>query len=477
MIAQILNRQFLLEQMETIQAQLQNDVAEQRTGGVGEVPLEAPDYGYALTHIDEALANERKASTGQPGFDPAAQRRGGETVAELDDFAFLSRDPIMSLVQSALELHLERPESGAEIVRAEAADDRRRGEGDYPVVTDLSLKDYQPQRDEADGRRFFNRFSISDVRWVSSKVAEGIRLFRGRRSFNDEPAPPVEIADQARVILVGDWGSGIPRAQKVATAMGYEMRASLDRNQDVHVVHLGDVYYSGWAYEYANRFLAYWPVKPEHAAKVGSWCLNGNHDMYSGGHGYFDTLLRDPRFARQGQASFFRLYNAHWQILGLDTAWDDNGLKDPQSTWVRKVLDDNQQKAILLTHHQLFSAYENAPDVGKVLRDKLLWALTENRIHTAFFGHEHRCVLYDPWGTVKYPRLIGHGGVPVYMLHGTDEPYPSSVSYEYRKYVTSSLGTEHWGLFGFVVLDFDGPKIHVRYVDEDGDTYKEETIE
>jgi hypothetical protein len=229
MIAQILNRQFVLEQMETIQVQLQKDVAEHRIGGVGEFPLEVPDYKRALDHIEDALAKEREVSTGQRGFVPEAQRRDGEKVAELDDFAFLSRDPIVSLVQSALELHLARPESGAELVQAESADDRRRGANDYPVVTDLSLKDYQPQRDQSDGRRFFDRFSISDVGWVSSKVAEGLRLFSGRRPFNEKPAQPVEIADQARVILVGDWGSGIPRAQKVATAMGYELRARKTR--------------------------------------------------------------------------------------------------------------------------------------------------------------------------------------------------------------------------------------------------------
>ena len=30
-----------------------------------------------------------------------------------------------------------------------------------------------------------------------------------------------------------------------------------------------------------------------------SWALNGNHDMYSGGWGYFDHLLADERFSRQ----------------------------------------------------------------------------------------------------------------------------------------------------------------------------------
>ena len=475
MIAQLLNRQFVLEQMEAIRAQLTEDVSQQRYGGA-EASLEPRDYEGALAHVGHAIDQERRESTGQPSFAPDDRRRDGERPAELEDFAFVSRDPIVSIVQSALELHLERKESSAELVRAEPADDRRRGEDDRPVVTDLSLKDHDPQRDPEDGRRVFDRFSITDIGWVSSKVAEGIRLFRKRRPFIEKPAPPVKIDDGARIILVGDWGSGIPRAQKVGTAMGYEVRASLERNHEVHVIHLGDVYYSGWEYEYQKRFLPYWPVKPEQAAKAGSWCLNGNHDMYSGGYGYFDSLLKDPRFKRQGRASFFRLFNKHWQILGLDTAWDENGLKDPQGGWVRDVLEKNKQKAIMLTHHQLFSAFEDGDGVGVVLRNKLQPVLDENRIHTAFFGHEHRCVLYKP-GTVKYARLIGHGGVPVYMTHGIDDAYPPSVSYEYRRYITSSFGLEHWALFGFAVLDFDGPRIHVRYVDEDGDTHMEETIE
>ena len=43
-----------------------------------------------------------------------------------------------------------------------------------------------------------------------------------------------------------------------------------------------------------------WPVTADQAgAGVTSWSLNGNHDMYSGGFGYFQTLLADPRFAAQ----------------------------------------------------------------------------------------------------------------------------------------------------------------------------------
>ena len=197
--------------------------------------------------------------------------------------------------------------------------------------------------------------------------------------------------------------------------------------------------------------------------------------MYSGGHAYFDMLLKDSLFKRQGQASFFRLYNKHWQILGLDTAWDDNGLKDPQAQWVKQELDANTQKGIMLTHHQHFSAYERGPDVGRVLRQKLGAVLASKRIYAAFWGHEHRCVIYNPSNNIEYGRLIGQGGVPVYMTHGQVDPYLPPANYEYRRFISNGL--EHWALLGFATLDFDGPKVNVRYVDEDGDTHKQEMIQ
>ncbi len=131
--------------------------------------------------------------------------------------------------------------------------------------------------------------------------------------------------------------------------------------------------------------------------------------MYSGGYGYYDTLLADLRFGRQAKSSFFRLYNKHWQILGLDTAYDENGLRDPQAKWVVETLGANQQKTMLLTHHQFFSAYENSQDVGVVLRRKLRPVLAAGRIDAAVWGHEHRCLTYSSYENIRYPRLIGHG--------------------------------------------------------------------
>ena len=101
MIAQLLNRQFVIEQMESLRDQLRDDVNRERRGGRGADELEPSDYKEALDYVDDALAKEKRQSSGQPGFEPIAQRRGGEEIAPLDDYAFLSRDPVVSIVQSA----------------------------------------------------------------------------------------------------------------------------------------------------------------------------------------------------------------------------------------------------------------------------------------------------------------------------------------------------------------------------------------
>ena len=472
-IAQVLNRDFVIRHLAMVERQLAQDVDRSREGGVeAAAGLSAADYQAAHDHIAVVLQQEQAVSSGQTGFVPAPPaRRGRQVPVPLDDFVFISHDPVVSTVQSALEFYFRHPESRDRIVEQDMPDDVRRGRDDTPIVTGTRLPGGSARR--AAGRRLLDPFSITDPGWVSSLVAMGVRSLRKRHAFNPDPPQPLQISDRARVILVGDWGSGIPRAQRVATGMRAALEQATRENREVHVIHLGDVYYSGWEYEYRDRFLPHWPVRPDEAGRIGSWCLNGNHDMYSGGHAYFDFLLADPRFSRQGGASFFRLYNTDWQLIGLDTAWDDNGLKDPQSAWLADLFARHAQKPVLLSHHQLFSAYGPGAAVGTVLRQKLR-PILQRPVHTWFWGHEHRFVIYEPTPEVQHARLIGHGGVPVYMTHRENEQYVSPAVFEDRRFIQSGL--EHWAMFGFAVLDFDGPAMNVSYVDESGATVRSEVI-
>jgi hypothetical protein len=159
---------------------------------------------------------------------------------------------------------------------------------------------------------------------LAGEVAEGAlkRLAEGTQPFNEAPAEH-QVDDQTRLIVVGDWGTGLKHARAVAELMAKEVQAGIDMGRKVHVIHLGDVYFAGEQEEYRDHVLAdgWWPVTAEQAAAgVGSWALAGNHDLYGGARAYFTVMLADPRFELQrsnGQpTSWFRMTSPssgdHW---------------------------------------------------------------------------------------------------------------------------------------------------------------------
>lgn len=474
MIGQVLNRDFVLGLLPTIKKDLhrastETEPAKRTMRGPGiTFNVERVDFANALQSLNSLDLN---SIHGQPSFDVQSSALQSENrVPVLDDFAFLCWDPVVSLVQSAIERYYIERQPHA-LKRITPVRTGLRTPSQEAMVTDLFIKG-----DNETGtppKRIFNQFSITDIRWVSSWLAEGIRFLRGKHPFKAEPATPYPIRDNARIILVGDWGTGLPRAKKVAKQMRKEIIKAKDEGVQLHVIHLGDVYYSGWKDEYVERFLAddCWPVKKKEADVVTSWSLNGNHDMYSGGYGYYDILLRDERFKRQECSSFFSLCNNHWEILGLDTSFDNEDLKDPQAEWVTSKIHASTRNIVLLSHHQLFSAYESGcPKV----RTKLESALRSNHIRAWFWGHEHRHMGFKPSDLLPCGRCLGHGGVPVYMSHETDDPYPEPGNYEFRSF--KKVGREKWALFGFAVLDLRDDHISATYIDENGASYRKEAI-
>jgi len=87
--------------------------------------------------------------------------------------------------------------------------------------------------------------------------------------------------------LAGDWGTGTDIAQQVADFM-------VSTNPEL-TIHLGDIYYVGTESEVRQNCFgedtpAYKGVLWKMGTK-GSFALNGNHEMYSGGNGYFEDFL------------------------------------------------------------------------------------------------------------------------------------------------------------------------------------------
>jgi Calcineurin-like phosphoesterase len=463
LLAEVLNRDFVLQAMRDGLADLTAPDHERRgEPSPIEAELQPGDLEHAQRVLNDALRREEEGTSGQVDSQPDGQERRGANDASLDDAVFISNDREVALFQSALEEYYETQH--ADVVTP--VDDDPRGEADLPPVTDETLGAVD------DVRRLSGRFEPTDIRWVNCLFAKAVRTARGRHAFKDEPAAVTFVKPRFRLVVVGDWGTGLPRAGRVAEQMRAEIEKGKEEGVEQHVVHLGDVYYSGWKREYEKRFLSLWPVASEDAGDIASWCLNGNHDMYSGGGGLFDFLLAQPAFARQQQSTWFSIENNDWKILGLDTAYEDHALRGSQAAWVADKLAEGSHCILLLSHHQLFST---DPTKGSPkLQQALGGTLDSGRITSWFWGHEHRCAVYAPHLGVKLASCIGHGGVPVYETHAVGDPPREPAKYEYfESFVT---GVERWAVLGFAVLEFDGSSLAVRYIDEFGNEHHSEAL-
>lgn len=263
-------------------------------------------------------------------------------------------------------------------------------------------------------------FSTCDPKWVET-ITEYLDHF-GR------PVPYVRAAaigsavlsmrDAATVAIVGDWGTGTDTAIAVINEIAAH-------RPDV-LIHLGDIYYSGTPDEAAGNFLT--PIRtalPE--AHVLTLC--GNHDVYSGGAGYYGLLQNIGQ-----PASFFCLRNDDWQFCAMDTGLNDRDPLDvttnltrvepDEEDWLCARIAEFPGKTILLSHHQPFSALEQ---IGPARADgsfapanpNLLASLERfsaaGRIAAWFWGHEHAFSVYAPYLGLDKGRCLGHGAVPVFV--------------------------------------------------------------
>ncbi|HYK89533.1 MAG TPA: metallophosphoesterase [Acidobacteriota bacterium] len=288
---------------------------------------------------------------------------------------------------------------------------------------------------------------------------------------------------EIRVSLAGDWGTGTDEAAEVA--------AGIEKFAPHYTIHLGDVYYVGEKNEVEENCLGQpppncrftpcrWPI-----GSVGSFALNGNHEMYALGKAYFDVFL--PTLGMRtnvgggpsGQkASFFCLENEFWKVIGLDTGYNSIGipvieylfspsckLRKEEVQWLQdqlKLKTDSTHGLIVLTHHQYCSAFDSEyPSTAQQLSDLIgrpvLW----------LWGHEHRMAIYGKYSRGKgiqcYGRCIGHGGMPVDINPKVKRADRPLVAYDNRQYDSPENITV--GYNGFANLTFQGDQVVIEYRD------------
>ncbi len=347
--------------------------------------------------------------------------------------------------------------------------------------------------------RLYNPRAWSD--WIRSYVKN--RLGR-RHKFNfylpgkaDRGIYPLKSADggeRVRMALTGDWGSGTDEARRVGRQMA--------ESHPDFTIHLGDIYYVGSLAEVNEHFLGVdnphndytpctWP-----AGRVGSFALNGNHEMYALGDAYFELLLpqmgmHSPR--RRQQASFFCLENDDWRVIALDTGYNSIGrpiienilrptgrLEDALVEWLRDDVKlgarGDHRGVVLLSHHQYYSAFDEwylkpAQQLAELIKRPVVW----------FWGHEHRMIVYGAHsfggGITAHGRCLGHGGMPVDRVN-PDRPLrhrecpPLFVD---NRPFPNDEGIDV-GYNGYGVIDFEERELRAEYRDLTGAVVYSETI-
>jgi hypothetical protein len=301
-------------------------------------------------------------------------------------------------------------------------------------------------------------FHSRDPKWLSVLYQRLRAKARGKAPFvahNRLDDFRYSLPLQASVALVSDWGTANLHARAVATEIAR-------RNPD-HVIHLGDVYYAGTPREVRRNFVDVWRAYGPAGARY--WALNANHDMYSGGYGYFQHLL--PAIGQP--ASYFNVSNQYWQIVGLDSAYVNHHIAPEQRSWLGAQLVAGP-RTILLTHHHLLSPFRKRGDALEAAFDP---HLASHRIYAWFWGHEHHLLEFADYRGVKC-RCIGHGSLPYVPPDQRRRRHPAEVvRMETRP---SSLNPSR-GMHGFALLRFDGPALHIEYIDEEGGTAWDERWE
>jgi Calcineurin-like phosphoesterase len=302
-------------------------------------------------------------------------------------------------------------------------------------------------------------FDSSDPGWATIAQEKLKAAIRGKHPFIPHSSLTsfrYDLPENAVVALFSDWGTGEATAQRVMQQIALQ--------RPTHAIHLGDVYYAGTPKEAKERFL---DIIDQHGPPKDSCrylSLPGNHDYYSGGYAYFDSIL--PNFGQE--ASYFNLRNQHWQVIGLDSGYEEAGLKDPQLEWLSAQLDGSAPQSILLSHHQLFSPYDK-----RALSNTLLPKVTAllPRVHAWFWGHEHRCIVMGDHLGIK-ARCIGNGAIPSSVPYGAP-PFPEIPVQKVDE--RPAPPPDGGGFHGFALLRFAGANVDVSYIDEyGGEFYREE---
>ena len=277
--------------------------------------------------------------------------------------------------------------------------------------------------------------------------------------LKDEPSAehPLEIA------MFSDFGTGLYHSRYIAK--------QFREKRFPYAIHCGDVYYAGRKSEFQNYMNK--PLSPI-LDSTGLFLLNSNHEMYAGGKWYFrfleDIRRRHPEKQRQ-EGSYFALQLDKFQIIGIDTAYHDDGrFRDARlRQWLEERLVEGRQAGqsnILLSANHPYEYNERG--LTDLLKKDLRDLSNRSLIDLWFWGNTHYCALFDHGNRSPFIGCcIGHGGFPYKRRRaGRRSPAPVRFLETAPRFPASTGLRQGRGNNGYCVMSLkaDG-SIGLRYVD------------
>ena len=281
---------------------------------------------------------------------------------------------------------------------------------------------------------------------------------------------PILIPDNVTIALAGDFGTGNFGASDSPSTKISKFIPNL--NPQI-TIHLGDVYYAGTSAEQSRRLMNFWP-----RGSFGSFTLNSNHEMYSGGGSYFNEVVGGPVFNKyQSPFSFFALENSNWIVVGLDSAYNSGVLSlymngslgtNAQLPFLQGLAQkgaQNGKKLIVLTHHNglALSGIQSNPPLK--LFTEVIGAFSGVTPPAYWYwGHKHAGAAYKPQnGTLC--RCVGHAALP----WGVSTDLQTSTQVDWFEQCDAADPDDKLRVFnGFVFLELDGANLAETFFDETG---------
>ena len=346
---------------------------------------EIPENHAAQVKSDVAA---HLATIEEKGIDHAASCPPIPSGDSLADYKLVNRCAASLLYQWVEALSQNKTEKASQI------------EQQYDTLISKHPFPYQRTKD------FFNRYGYPPL----ASTSEAKKNYRPP-SGQDFGIIRNTVSASAKIGIIGDWGTGTDDAK-------FLLKSMLLNHPEMEVIlHLGDIYQSGTAFECEQNFLK--PIretfedaeiKNAGIKRLPIFTIPGNHEYFSGAKSYFEMLnvlnaeLADPKWTQE--ASFFCLRSSDkkWQFLGADTGLgciaDPNqpGLEPDEAQWHYDRLSEFSGKSIFMTHHQLVSAqyYLNSSshlanaDLGYYNKNLLSQFKDQlEKIDLWIWGHDH----------------------------------------------------------------------------------------